>query len=147
MRPTLKPFLTCKLNDHILQRFKTVFPKEHTSELHLHTTEQKFTQPNQNTQPSIMQTTELTKQNTASRIHDPHTCPNLRFHKIYRHCVRYFSLWIVSNQQNQLEWKNRRDTDRSQLLCHPPFSLENQHTTEPRPRWCVFTLLGWVQVS
>ena len=79
-----------------------------------------------------MHTTELTKQNAASRIHDPHTCLNLRFHKIYRHCVRYFSLWIMSHQQNQLEWKNRRDTDRSRLLCRPPFSLENQHTTEPR---------------
>ena len=59
-------------------------------------------------------------------------CLNLRFHKIYRHCVRYFSLWIMSHRQNQLEWKNRRNTDRSQLLCRPPFSLENQHTTEPR---------------
>ena len=46
MRPTLKPFLTCKTNDRITQRFKTVFPKEHTTELHLHTTEQKPTQPN-----------------------------------------------------------------------------------------------------
>ena len=59
-------------------------------------------------------------------------CLNLRVHKIYRHCVRYFSLWIMSDRQNQLEWKNHRDTDRSRLLCRPPFSLENQHTTEPR---------------
>ena len=112
--------------------FATVFAKEHTTELRLHTTEQKSTQPNQNTQPSIVHTTELTKQNAASRIHDPRTCPNLRFHKIYRHCMRYFSLWIMSQRQNQLEWKNRRDTDRSRLLCRPPFSLENQHTTELR---------------
>ena len=133
MRPTLKPFLICKMNDRIAQQFKTVFPKEHTTELHLHTTEQKSTQPNQNTQPSIVHTTELTKQNAASRIHDPRTCPNLRFHKIYRHCMHYFSLWIMSHRQNQLEWKNRPNTDRSRLLCRPPFSLENQHITEP---WC-----------
>ena len=38
----------------------------------------------------------------------------------------------MSHRQNQLEWKNCRDTDRSRLLCRPPFSLENQHTTEPR---------------
>ena len=79
-----------------------------------------------------MHTTELTKQNTASRIHDPRTCLNLCFHKIYRHHVRYFSMWIMSHRQNQLKWKIRRDTDRSRLLCRPPFSLENQHTTEPR---------------
>ena len=79
-----------------------------------------------------MHTTELTKQNATSRIHDPRTCLNLRFQKIYRHCVRYFLLWIMSHWQNQLEWKNRRDTDRSRLLCRLPFSLENQHTIEPR---------------
>ena len=142
MRPTLNPFLTCETNDRITQRFKTVFPKEHTTELHLHTTEQKSTQPkaNQNTQPSILHTTELTKQNAASRIHDPRTCPNLRFHKIYRHCVLCFSLWIMSHRPNQLEWKNRRDTDWSRLLCRPPFSLENQHTTELRCSVvCVYT--------
>ena len=95
-----------------------------------------------------MHTTELTKQNAASRIHDPRTRLNLRFHKINRHCVRYFSLWIMSHRQNQLEWKNHRDTDRSRLLCRPPFSLENQHTTEPR--WsvvCVYAArlcAGWL---
>ena len=147
MRPTLKPFLIWKTNDCKHSDLKPFFPKEHTAELHLHTTEQKSTQPNLNTQPSIVHTTELTKQNAASWIHDPRTCPNLRFHKIYRHCVRYFSLWIMSHRQNQLEWKNRRDTDRSRLLCRPPFSLK---TNTPRSRdaqWCVFALLGCVQVG
>ena len=64
MRPTLKPFLTCKTNDRITQRFKTVFPKEHTTELHLHTTEQKSTQPNQNTQPSLQNKTPLLREST-----------------------------------------------------------------------------------
>ena len=130
MSPTLKPFLTCKTNDRITQRFKPFFLRN-TQPSSIYTPPSKnLHNLTENTLPSIVHTTELTKQNAASRIHDPRTCLNLRFHKIYRHCVRYFSLWIMSHRQNQIEWKNRRDTDRSRLLCRPPFSLENQHTTE-----------------
>ena len=56
-------------------------------------------------------TTGRRKQSTASRIRDLRTCPNLRFHKTYRHRVLYFSLWIMSHRQNQLEWWNCPDTD------------------------------------
>ena len=114
------------------QRFERPFPKEHTIELHLHTTEQKSTQPNQNTLPSTVHTTGRRKQDTASGILDFRTSPNLRFHKTYRHRMLYFSLWIMSHRQNQLEWGNCPDTDRSRFISRPPFSLEMQHTTEPR---------------
>ena len=127
---TFKLFL--KLTTTKDSDLKVFVPKEHTTELHLHTTEQKSTQSNQNTLPSTVHTTECTKQSTASRTHDLRTWPNLKSHKTHRHSALYLSLWIMSHRKNQLEWCNRPDTDRLRLICRPPFSMEMQHTTEPR---------------
>ena len=96
---------------------------------------------------SLVYTTECTN-NTTLRISDLCTYPNLHFHKTYRHCMLYFSLWIIWHQQNQLGWENQLDTSHSQMICHLPFLLEMQHTTEPRCSVvCVYTAglcAGWL---